>query len=445
LSTRYRSYALCLLTGILAFNYVDRFALGVLAQDIKVSLHLSDTELGLLTGIVFAAFYAVMGIPIARWADRGNRVHVISLTVATWGAAVAACGLAANVVQFALLRMTVAVGEAGCYPPSLSLISDLFGRAERPKAISLFLLGSPIALTVGYFAAGWLDQYFGWRTTFILIGSAGAPLALLVILTLREPRRSPQIPGSTAEPAPIGEAALPFGEVIAHLWRNQAYRNLFLSFSVWGFFGYGILQWLPAYFERSYHLTGGALGTWLAIIDGGAALLGTWLGGELAFRYAAQNERLQLAALAFLYGSLSIFGLATYLAPNAGLALTALGISAFVGGLTNGPIFSATQTLVPPRMRAMSISLLYLFCNLVGMGLGPLAVGALSDALHASFGKESLRIALVVFCPGYIWCAWHVWLASRSVTADIEASSVQADLAADPSIVKQQPRSEMRS
>lgn len=168
-----------LLTVILAFNYVDRFALGVLLQDIKVDLVLSDTQLGLLTGIAFAVFYSVMGIPIARWADRGNRVTIISLTTGLWSVAVAICAAAANFTQLLFMRMGVAIGEAGCYPPALSLISDYFDRSERPRAVAYYMLGPPLALVMGYFSAGWLNEYYGWRTTFLLLGVPGVVLAVL--------------------------------------------------------------------------------------------------------------------------------------------------------------------------------------------------------------------------------------------------------------------------
>lgn len=169
-------YWLALLTAIMVFNYVDRVAMGLLLQDIKVDLSLSDTQLGLLTGIAFASFYAVMGIPIARWADRGNRVTIISVTVALWSIAVALCGAATNFFQLLLIRMGVAIGEAGCHPPAFSLIADYFDRAERPRAVARYMLGWPLALLVGFFVGGWLNQIYGWRATFVFLGLPGVLL-----------------------------------------------------------------------------------------------------------------------------------------------------------------------------------------------------------------------------------------------------------------------------
>lgn len=425
-SLAYKHYLLGVLTIILAFNYVDRMALGVLLQDIKVDLQLTDTQLGFLTGIAFALFYATMGIPIARWADRGNRVTIISLTTGLWSIAVALCGMAGSFMQLMWTRMAVAVGEAGCYPPALSLISDHFDRRERPRAISWYMLGVPMALVIGYFSAGWLNEFYGWRAAFLLVGLPGLALAVLATLTIKEPRRrvqatQPQMHIATEPSTPQPSIK----EVLVTLWANAAFRNLLLTFSVWGFFGYGILQWQPAFFLRSHHLTSGELGTWLALVSGVGGLIGTWLGGELASRYAANNERLQLLAIASVYVSLSLLSAAVYLAPNHYWAFAILTVSTVIGAASNGPLFAATQTLVPPHMRAMSIALMYFFCNLIGLGLGPLAVGVLSDALRPIVGEESLRYALLAMCPGYFWCAWHLWQASKTVTNDL--ASVEDD------------------
>lgn len=418
-----RNALLALLTVILAFNYVDRVALGVLLLDIKVDLALSDTQLGLLTGIAFAVFYSVMGIPIARWADHGNRVTIIALTTGLWSVAVAVCAGAANFTQLLFMRMGVAVGEAGCYPPALSLISDYFGRTERPRAVAYYMLGPPLALVIGYFSAGWLNEYYGWRTTFLLVGAPGVVLAVLAALTLKEPRRSEVRNAGPASkgPAPVVPKA-GLNEVFRTLWANDAFRHIFFCFSVWGFFGYGIMQWLPAFFIRSHQLSTGELGTWLAVTYGGGSVLGTWLGGEVASRYAANNERLQFVSMALMYVAAAVFWGGVYLAPDRYWAFAALAIAALGSGTANGPLFAATQMLVPPRTRAMSISLMYLFCNLIGLGLGPLAVGALSDALRPWLGEESLRYALLVFSPGYFWCAWHLWRASRAVPRAVTAA-----------------------
>jgi len=167
---------------------MDSWSLGVALQSIKTDLHLSDTQLGLLSGLAFAFLYAVMGIPIARWADSGNRIAIISLTIALWSAAMALCALAKTFVQLLLIRVGLAIGEAGCIPPAHSLIADHFTRAERPKAVSLYMLGVPLSAVLGYFLSGWLNELYGWRVMYMLLGLPGLGLSAVAWLTLKEPR-----------------------------------------------------------------------------------------------------------------------------------------------------------------------------------------------------------------------------------------------------------------
>ena len=422
-----RTYLLAVLLVVLAFNSVDRVAMGLLLQDIKAALRLSDTQLGILSGIAFALFYATMGIPIARWADRGNRVIIIAVTTALWSLMVALCGFAASFGQLVLIRIGVAVGEAGCVPPAHSLIADFFSRAERPRAIAIYMLGGPLSMVIGYFIAGWLNELFGWRATFVMLGLPGLALACVVWRTLQEPRRitARAALGRTARHEPASQetpsvANVGLGKVCATLWRSITLRHLLLCNAVICFFTYGIMQWQPAFFIRSYGVKTGELGTWFAVIYGLGGMLGTYLGGEWASRRAANREALQLRALALVIAAFGVLSFGIYLAPNLPVALGLLGV-ATVGAYTfNGPLFATIQTLVPDHMRATSIALFYLFANLVGMGLGPSAAGILSDVFRPRAGEESLRYALLCLCPGYFWSAWHLWRASTSVARDLE-------------------------
>jgi MFS transporter, Spinster family, sphingosine-1-phosphate transporter len=421
-----KNYLLVLLTIIVACNYVDRLALGIMLEDIKADLALTDTQLGFLTGMAFALFYAVMGIPIARWADRGNRVTIIGITTALWSAAVALCGVAGNFVQLMLIRVGVAVGEAGCHPPALSLLSDYFNRAERPRAVSLYLLGWPVALIVGNAAAGWLNEWYGWRTTFVILGLPGVIIAALAGLTLKEPRKLQAMVADSRNTPSTGPVSQPsLKQVFVTLWSTSAFRHVLVCQSLVAFFAYGLLQWQPAFFVRSHGLDTGELGTWMAFVYGVGGLLGTWLGGEVASRYASNNERLQLRGIAVLLTISAGLMMGVYLAPNHHLAFALLGVNAIVGSATNGPLFATTQTLVPARMRAISAAITLFFANLIGMGFGPVAVGTLSDGLRPWLGEESLRYALVVFGPGYVWCAWHAWRAGHTAS-EVAAAQVNA-------------------
>lgn len=438
--TLYRNCLLTILLVILAFNGVDRLALGLVLQGIKVDFDLNDTQLGLLSGIAFALFYSVMGIPIARWADRGNRVGIIALTTTLWSAAVALCGAAGNFLQLLLIRIGVAVGEAGCVPPALSLIADYFTRPERPRAVARYMLGGPLSVLIGYFLAGWLNEFYGWRTTFILLGLPGLGLAALAWFTLREPRSgeaSPELASRLAAAVPsrsptaaVVSAQPSLKEVCGTLWSNTTFCHLLFCFSVVYFFSFGIGQWQPAFFVRSYGLKTGQIGTWFAVIYGVGGLLGTYWGGEWASRRAADNERLQLRVMSVVCSGFGVISAFIYLSPNQYVAFGLMALTAVGGGVITGPLFATVQALVPSRMRAMAIALIYLFANFIGMGLGPLAAGALSDALRPLAGEESLRFALLALCPGYLWSAWHLWRASKWVARDLGAARSDGERAA---------------
>jgi MFS family permease len=423
----YKNYLLAVLMVILVFNCVDRVALGLVLENIKADLHLSDTQLGFLSGIAFALFYSVMGVPIARWADRSNRVLIISVTAALWSVAVALCGFADTFVQLLLIRITVAVGEAGCIPPAFALIADYFNRAERPRAAAIYGLGAPLSTVIGYFFSGWLNDLYGWRVTFMLLGVPGLVLAALAWFTLRDPRHADAKRADRHSRATPQTVAPPFRETCVTLWANATFRHLLLCLSVMFFFSYGIFVWLPAFVMRSYNLTSGELGTWLALTYGLGGTIGAYVGGHLASRHAANNEGLQLKAMAGAIALAGVLSVLAYLSSNQYVAFLLIALSAMGLTTANGPLFGTIQTLVPESMRAVSFALVYLFANLIGMGLGPLAAGALSDALRPWVGEESLRYALLILAPGYLVCAWHAWRASKTVARDLAA--VHADAA----------------
>jgi len=407
----YKHYMLGLLTIVAVFNYLDRTVLSLLLEPIKQDLELSDSQLGLLTGFAFALFYAVAGIPIARWADRGNRNTVVASTTALWSIMVVFCGLVGNFTQLLLVRVGVAVGEAGCVPPAQSLIAEYFDRTERPQAMAIYWLCYPISVIIGYLAGGWLSEVFGWRITFMVIGVPGILLAILVKLTMHEPRVIQE---------KIIEAEQPsFKEVLNTLWRQRSFRHIVAAFCVGNFFGTGIILWMPTYFIRSYGMETAELGFWLAFSWGFCGLSGGLLGGFLATRYAARKEALQIRMVAFAGVLLGLLFMLTYISSNKYVALTFLAINSFLLTMSNGIIFSAIQSLVEIRMRAIAMASIFFGANLIGLGLGPIGVGVLSDLLVPMFGQESLRYALVFFSPGFLWIAYHNWQAGDTIDADI--------------------------
>jgi MFS transporter, Spinster family, sphingosine-1-phosphate transporter len=403
--------------AILAFNYVDRQVLALVLQQIKTELHLTDTQLGFLSGIAFAAFYAVMGIPIARLADRGNRVAIVSATTALWSVFVMLCAAATSFTKLFLVRVGVAIGEAGCIPTAQSLLSDAFPRNERARAFAIYSLGAPLSVVLGGFAAGWIDEYWGWRATFVILGVPGLGMALVARLALREPRNYEyQQEASTAAKRSSG-----LRELTRTLATNSTYRHMLFANTVLYFFVYGILlQWQPTFFVRTYGLTTGEIGTLQLVTWTLVGGVSTYLGGEFVQRYMARDEQRQLRIMAI---SIAIFGalnMVLYACAYRALALSLVVMAApFYIGIS-GPFIAITQSVVPTETRATAASLILFFANLVGMGLGGVAVGILSDVLTLAYGKEGLRYALVLLSPGFFWCAVHLWLASRTVSKDIE-------------------------
>lgn len=335
-SKSYKRYLLSLLLIILAFNYVERQALGLLSQDIKVDLALSDTQLGLLGGIGFALFYSLTGIPIARWADRGNRVVIIAITTLTWSTAMAISAATVTFLQLLLVRVGVAVGKAGCIPAAHSLIADHFSRSQRPRALAMYMLGGPLSMLFGYLLAGWLNELYGWRMAFALLGLPGLLLAAVAWLTLKEPRAARprgEVSQVRADVRRLSatHAASPaqpsISQVCNTLWVNVTFRHLMFGFTLVSFVGYASTQWQPMFFIRSYGLQTGELGAWLAAIYGVGGFIGTYLGGELASRYAAEKEHLQLKGISAAYLGFGVLSAFVYLSSSQSAALALMGFA----------------------------------------------------------------------------------------------------------------------
>jgi len=412
-----RRYALVLLTVVYAFNFIDRQLLAILQESIKTDLGLSDGQLGLLAGFAFAIFYVTAGIPIARWADRSNRRNIVAGAVFLWSFMTAISGFTQNYVQLLLARIGVGVGEAGGSPPSHSIISDIFPPEKRASAMGFYSTGVNIGILFGFLLGGWLNEFFGWRVAFIVVGIPGIFVALLVRATLAEPMRGLSENKHTApeEPSPS------LGQTLSILWSRRSFRHMSFAAALNAFCGYSTASWTASFMIRSHSMSTGELGTWLAMISGVGGAVGVIAGGILADKLALRDKRWYVWVPAAA-GVISVpFMAAVYIADTAYIALLLSIIPGLLHNVYLGSTIATTHGLVGLRMRALSSAILFLILNIIGLGLGPLLVGMLSDLLQASEGAHSLRQAMLYLLPPIMaWSTIHFLLAARSLRADLE-------------------------
>ncbi|EED36941.1 major facilitator superfamily protein [Luminiphilus syltensis NOR5-1B] len=413
-SSRAQWYALSLLTVVYAFNFIDRQLLAILQEDIKADLALSDSQLGLLTGFAFAIFYVSAGIPIARWADRGNRRDILALSLVIWSGMTAVCGLVQNYAQLLLARVGVGIGEAGGSPPSHSIISDIFPPNRRATAIGVYSTGLSIGILFGFLAGGWLNEFFGWRTAFVVVGLPGVALAVVLRLTLAEPIRG------IHDAAGQGPESSSFGEALGVLFSRPTFRHMALAGGLNAFCAYATANWMASYLIRSFGMSTGEIGTWLALIIGLGGAVGVLGGGMLADRLSARDKR-WYTWIPALAGAIMIpFMLLVYTATTGRAVLLLSIIPGVLFQVYLATTVATTHAVVSPRMRATASAVLYLILNIVGLGLGSWVIGSLSDALADSKGSESLRYALLYTLPPVMtWSALHYWLAGRKLREDI--------------------------
>lgn len=423
---RYRYYVLALLVLVYTFNFLDRQILGILASSIKSDLKLSDTDLGLMGGLAFAAFYTVLGIPIAWLADRYSRVGIMTVALTVWSAFTAACGLAGGFWQLFLTRMGVGVGEAGGVAPAYSLISDYFPPAQRARALAVYSFGIPIGSALGILFGGLIASAVDWRMAFFVVGLAGVVLAPLFRFTVRDPIRGGfDAPPAKATPAPAAQAgpmkaagAASLGTVLSLLLRKPSFWFLSLGAASSSVCGYGVAFWLPSFFQRSLKLTLVETSLFYSAICLLGGVIGIWGGGWLADRFARRGRGAYplVPAVAFMI-ALPCF----FLALNASSLTTAFLLFLIPTGLNLawlGPVVTAVQHLAPASMRSTASATFLLVNNLVGIALGTYYFGAMSDLLEPRFGAESLRYAIYSGGAFYVIGSTLFVLAARRLQKD---------------------------
>jgi MFS family permease len=397
--------ALLLLAYI--FNFLDRQILGILAPAIKAGLHLSDTEFGAIGGLAFALLYALLGVPLAYLADRTSRSAVVAGSLAVWSGFTALCGVATGYWQLFLFRLGVGVGEAGGVAPSYALIADYFPPARRARALAIFSLGVPIGLGSGSFIGAYLAEWFGWRSAFLIMGIAGILLAPIVKYVVRDlPRPTP----------PAG--AVPLMQVFPLVARKPTFWLMAFAASMSSLCGYGLAVWTPSVLIRSYHIDLITTGNFLAslLIIGGCT--GVFMGGWLADRLGAMDKGwyAKLPTIAWLITA-PTFALGL-MVPSLWLAWPLLLIPNALNILWLGPVVTAVQHLVPQPMRATASASFLFINNLIGLGVGPLLIGGISDALKSTYGAESLRYAAVGCTAFYLVAALLMLFAIKRLRTD---------------------------
>ncbi len=404
---RYRVTALVMLLLVYTFNFVDRQILGILAPTIKTDLALTDTQLGLLGGLAFALLYSTLAIPLAWLADRTSRTWVITLSLAVWSAFTALCGVAGSFAQLFAFRVGVGVGEAGGVAPSYAVIADTFAPDRRARALAVYSLGIPLGSAAGVMLGGYIATSIDWRTAFVAVGVAGLVLAPVFRLCVREPVR-----GSDSRDRE------PVRRVFGILARKPSFWLLAFGASASSMLGYGLAFWLPSLMQRSFGLD--LIET--AQFYGGVLLLGgvagVLLGGVLGDRLGARDRRMyaRVPAIAFVI-AVPLFA-AGILSSSVTAAFVFFLVPQALAYVWLAPVITAIQHLVPGHMRATASATFLLINNLIGLGGGSFALGALSDTLAARYGDEALRYAMLAGLVLYLVAALLMWLASTPLRRD---------------------------
>lgn len=421
-SEAYRQYVVWFLFLVYVFNFVDRQILATLMEPIKAEFRLTDTQLGLLSGLAFAVFYTTVGIPIARLADKSNRVNIIAVSLLIWSAATAATAFAKNFTHLFLCRIMVGIGEAGCSPPAHSLISDYFEPKRRATALSIYSMGVYGGSFLGLLMGGVVAQKYGWRTAFLIVGLPGLMLALIMKFTLREPPRGFSEGGAHTVKEPP-----PMLTVLKTLWQKSTFRHLSVASGLHAFVSYGVSAFYNSYLIRSHGFTVAEAGIWLAFIVGIGGLAGTYFGGTFADKLSQKHgDTRYLLKVPAVSNLIALpFAVIAFASGNTALTLICLFIYICFGTMYLAPSISGTYRLVGPRERALASALLFLVLNFIGMGVGPSLTGLISESIKdflvgqgasaAQATADGLRYALSFIVFVFLWSTFHYYRAMRTL------------------------------
>jgi len=412
--SRYRWFVLVMLTLVYTFNFIDRQILVILQEPIKAELALSDAQLGLLTGFSFALVYVCAGIPIAFLADRSHRRNIVALSLALWSAMTALSGLVSSYGQLVAARLGVGIGEAGGSPPAHSMLSDYFPPEQRGTALSFYSTGIYIGILIGFAGGGWIAEHFGWRQAFFLVGIPGILFAVCLVALVREPIRGRWEGGVIAPKAS-------FADTIHLLKARPSFWWIALGCAFKGFVSYGNGNFFPSFLIRNHGMSIADVGLYLGLISGLAGAIGTFLGGFLGDKLGLHDKRWYIWIP--LWGTLIALPPSAYIlvAGDIDTALIVLIPTTILNTLYLGPSIAMCQTIVSPSMRAVASAILFFILNMIGLGLGPVLVGVLSDLYLPFFGADNLRYAMLTALVFGLFGVGCFWRGSRLLAADVRA------------------------
>jgi len=411
----YRYYVLIMVTVVSMVNIADRLIMSILMEDIKAEFHLSDTQVGLLVGLAFALFYALMSFPIARWADIGNRKNILSLAVILWSGMTALCGAAVGFYSLFFARLGVGVGEAGGSPPTYSLIADYFKPSERARAMGVYMVGAALGTGGGLIIGGILGEMLGWRTTFLVLGIPGVLLGLLFFFTVKEPQRGRLDAGEAKD-----KQAKDINKTLKSLAANPVFIRISVSFAMLTMIGYAMAFWLAPIMLRNFDVSLGKVGLYLGLTYIAAGIPAPLIGGYLT-DYMAKRDARWLAwipAIAIVIVSVALWF--CVMADSFEVFLSFFVLAYFAFMIPQGASLSLLQSSLGAGERAVGASFALIINSLIGAALGPLLVGMLSDAMAADYGVKSLNYALIIVSIGasIIGSIFYLWTA-RAMSAEL--------------------------
>lgn len=414
-------YSLAVLTLIYTCHAVDRSIMSIVVEPLKGEFGLSDSQIGILTGLAYAFFYSLAGIPIGYLIDRVNRRNLLAILVTIWSVFTAVCGMTQNYWQLLVARLAVGASEAGAAPTALSMIGDIFPEEKRSGAISIFWLSTAFGTALSFGMGGYVAVQYGWRAAFFVAGTPGILLALLLFFTVREPEHGASDEQNTDRVEENTETAPPLGETLKYAISRPAIRHIFIAVAFKSCVLSGVLVWIASYFIRTQGLpiakAGIVVGMSIAVFGG----IGSVLGGVIGDKIYRRGGLKMLPMIPFFSSAITaILVLILAFAPNLYVAIGAFAAFEIASRIYTAPSYSFLISNIPSRMRGVNISAMQIGSNLIGYGLGPFIVGVVSDMVG---GVDSIRYGLAALAVISLWVSFHFYRASAGLKLEPESAS----------------------